>query len=418
MAPKVVFPPDTLPEFLQVSTISMKNIVLTDAAQGIWLDSFSLGEEPGLQLAGASDWSISKRTLRGGPSDGVDVVELNNGALSVSLLPTRGMGLWKGAYRGIPLGWESPVAWPVHPGLVDLSDRGGLGWLSGFNEWLCRCGLSSNGAPGTDLISDDDGRESKTELTLHGKIANLPAHQVVVHVSDEGPGSLSVTGIVDEASLFGPRLRLISTLTTAAGSNRLTIVDEIVNLGGQSAELELLYHINLGRPFLEPGSTFAAPIRQIAPRDARAAQDIETYSLYKAPTAGYTEQVYFMELAATADDRTLALLRNAAGDRGLSVHFQRRQLPYFSLWKNTQAEQDGYVTGLEPATNFPNLKTFERRQGRVVQLPPGASYKTELEMAVHATAGDVAEIETQIAAIQGDTPPQVQRQPHPTYSDA
>ena len=41
---------------------------------------------------------------------------------------------------------------PVHPKFVDLSVRGGLGWLTGFDEWLCRCGLAWNGPPG-----DDDG---------------------------------------------------------------------------------------------------------------------------------------------------------------------------------------------------------------------------------------------------------------------
>ena len=39
------------------------------------------------------------------------------------------------------------------------------------------------------------------------------------------------------------------------------------------------------------------------------------------------------------------------------------ELPCFTLWKNTAAEADGYVTGLEPGTNFPNLRSFERFVG-------------------------------------------------------
>src|SRR2546425_4718770 len=34
-----------------------------------------------------------------------------------------------------------------HPKLINLQARGGLGWLDGFNEWLCRCGLENNGQP-------------------------------------------------------------------------------------------------------------------------------------------------------------------------------------------------------------------------------------------------------------------------------
>ena len=36
------------------------------------------------------------------PARGVDLIEVHNGALSFSVLPTRGMGLWRGEYRGNP----------------------------------------------------------------------------------------------------------------------------------------------------------------------------------------------------------------------------------------------------------------------------------------------------------------------------
>ncbi|MEJ7595915.1 MAG: hypothetical protein WKF77_30760 [Planctomycetaceae bacterium] len=42
------------------------------------------------------DWSASMRRLAGGLSDGVDVVTLDNGRLSLDILPTRGMEFWRG----------------------------------------------------------------------------------------------------------------------------------------------------------------------------------------------------------------------------------------------------------------------------------------------------------------------------------
>ena len=141
--------------------------VLTDVDQEIWLDDWQIDAASGPKLAGANDWSIRKRTLRGGLSDGLDVVELKNGELSMSVLPTRGMGLWRGEFRGIPIEWKSPVARPVHPMFVNLKDRNGLGWLNGFNELMCRCGLAFNGPPGTD---------GGTDVTLHGKIARSEEH--------------------------------------------------------------------------------------------------------------------------------------------------------------------------------------------------------------------------------------------------
>ncbi|RPI73933.1 MAG: DUF4432 family protein, partial [Planctomycetaceae bacterium] len=198
---------------------------LTDVATRTWLDEFSF------ILAGADDEaaSVEKYTLRGGLSEGVDVVEVNNGRLSISIVPTRGMGLWRGTCDGLELGWKSPVSFPVNPAFVNALDRGQIGWLAGFNELLCRCGLDANGPPG-------DG------ANLHGRIANIPAHRVEVSVDTEGPGTIAVTGLVDETMMFGPCLRLKSTVSTTLGANSLTIIDEVTNLSAKPADLELLYH--------------------------------------------------------------------------------------------------------------------------------------------------------------------------------
>ncbi|MBI3864244.1 MAG: aldose 1-epimerase family protein, partial [Planctomycetia bacterium] len=377
---------------------SSRHWVLTDVLKRSWQENFSVAAGPGLKLAGADGWSVNKYTLRGGLSDGVDVVDLNNGRLSVSILPTRGMGLWRGTCDGLERGWKSPVELPVNPVYVNALDRGGIGWLAGFNEWLCRCGLNSNGPP-------------SAEGTLHGRIANIPAHYVDVAVSTDGDGTISVTGVVDETMMFGPCLRLKSTVQTAAGSNRLTIIDEITNLAGIDREMELLYHTNIGGPFLEEGSRFVAPVISVAPRDLAAVTGIGTFSKYAGPVAGYAEQVFYFDLATDKGGRTQTLLVNSQGDRGLSIAFDKRQLPWFALWKNTQAEADGFCTGLEPATNFPNLKEFERKQGRVVMLPPGGSHTAVLEIAIHSTMPMVRAAEAQIAELQRGHEPKVHAKP-------
>jgi hypothetical protein len=390
--------------------------VLTDVARGVWHDSFRCSPRDGQPtLAGSDDWSIAKRTLRGGLSDGVDVIDVDNGCLSVSILPTRGMGLWRGVCEGLELGWKSPVPQPVHPGFVNLNERGGLGWLNSFNEWLCRCGLAFNGPPGTDVLVRDNGSQIRNEITLHGRIANLPAHHVEVEVATDGRGTLAVTGLVDEVSMFGPCLRLRSTVLTEAGSNRLTILDQVTNLAGGPAEVELLYHTNLGRPFLEAGASFVAPVLDVAPRDDRSIEGLADFETYLGPTPGYAEQCYFFELAADRNGDTLALLRNAAGDKGVSLHFNRNQLPCFTLWKCTQAEADGYVTGLEPGTNFPNFKSVERKHGRLIHLGPGESHDVRLDVVIHNTAAAVAAIETRVAAMQKGHPPRIFDCPQAKY---
>ena len=378
----------------------VQRIILTDTDSDETLKAGRVDATSGLNLAGSNGWSISKRTLSGGPSDGVDVIDLDNGELSLSILPTRGMGLWRGTYHGIPIGWNSPVARPVHPSLVNLEARGGLGWLGGFNELMCRCGLSFNGPPGVDRVVDENGNATESTLTLHGKIANIPAHHVSLEIDDDGPGTLSVTGIVEETMMFAPVLRLTSMVSTQAGSNGITVKDIVTNIGGQPAELQMLYHTNIGRPFLGEGSTLVAAIAEVAPRDAHSAKGVAAFDQYGGPVAGLPEEAFFFELLGDGNDQTQVLLRNSDGDRGLSMSFSTKQLPCFTLWKNTQAEADGYVTGLEPGTNLPNLKTFEREQGRVITLEPGESYEMSFELRIHDTPEEVAQTEKQIQALQ------------------
>ena len=289
----------------------------------------------GLRLATPHDWSVRKRTLRGGLRDGIDVLEVHNGALSYTILPTRGMGLWRGDYRGNFLGWRSPVLGPVHPKHVQLNERGGLGWLAGFDEWLCRCGLASNGPPGEDVVTDKAGRTTRTPLTLHGKIANQPAHFVEVRVNLDPPYELIVVGHVEEAGLFFPHLHLTSTYTTVPGSNRLVVHDVVENRSAGPAEMQLLYHCNVGPPFLEAGSRVVVPVREMAPQNAAGGRGDRHLRHLPRAVARFRGAGLLLRPAGGCRGHTLALLYNAAADRGVALRFNRNDLPCLTVWKNT-----------------------------------------------------------------------------------
>lgn len=343
-----------------------------------WHEALDIGPNDVPELPG-EDWAIRLRTLHGGRREGVQVVELNNGPMSLQVLPTRGMGIWKGHCDGVPLGWQAPVAGPVHPQFVHLSDRNGLGWLTGFDEWLCRCGLVSNGPPGNDR---------GTPLTLHGRIANSPAEELQLGANPED-GSIFVRGVVEEGGLFLGRLRLTATIATRIHRREFVIHDRVENLSAQAAEMQLLYHLNCGSPLLEGGSRVFVPFREMAPHTPHAARAIDHWSEYGPPTPGFAEEVFDF-LPASENGSTQVLLTNAARDLGLVVSWNPRELPCFTLWKNTGAREDGYVTGLEPATNFPYFKGHERRQGRVVVLPPGGQWEATLRIRICTSSGEVA----------------------------
>ena len=145
------------------------------------------------------------------------------------------------------------------------------------------------------------------------------------------PHELTVIGQVEEGGLFFPHLRLTASVTTVPGSNRLVIHDRIENRSAQPAETQLLYHCNVGPPFLEGGSRLVTPFREMAPLTPRAAEGIDTFETYAGPTTGFAEQVYVYDSLGDAHGRTLALLYNAAADRGLAVHWNRNELPCFTV---------------------------------------------------------------------------------------
>ena len=386
--------------------MAKKTWTLADPAQDVYIKQITLLPD---DVGGdATGYSVTKRTLQGGLRDGVDVIEVNNGAFRFTVIPTRGMGIWRASLGEVQLGWKSPVAGPVHPAFVRLWEPSGIGWLEGFDEMLVRCGLESNGAPEFD---------EKGELVypLHGKIANTPARSVEVTV-DGDSGEISVSGTVDEARLFGNKLRMVSTISTQVGRPGMTVSDMITNVSAEESELELLYHVNFGVPLLCPGSKVVLPARKVAPRDEVAVGNLAEWDTYGPETPGAPEAVFFFDLLAGADGGVQTLLRNAAGNQGVSLKFNKNQLPHFTLWKNRQAEADGYVTGLEPGINFPNLRSFEKEQGRVAVLAPGESREFEIAIEAHTDAASVKAAEGAVAKLQQGHTPEVLKQPDPEWS--
>ncbi|MBI2949129.1 MAG: aldose 1-epimerase family protein [Verrucomicrobia bacterium] len=384
--------------------------VLTSASQNLHVELWEMTSRKVTPKSPAA-WFVRKVTLHGGKQEGVDLIVVNNGKLEITIVPTRGMGVLKAQMGDVRLGWDAPVKDVVHPQWINLQSRGGLGWLDGFNEWLCRCGLENNGGPGPDKFINNVGDEATMELTLHGKIANLPAQEVEVTVDREPPYRIRVRGRVDEKMFYGPKLELETEISTEPGANSFRIADVITNRGGQEQEFEILYHANFGQPLLEAGATFLAPVERVTPMNERAAKAMATYPEYLGPTAGFIEQVYCLRPLADSAGRTVATLQNRARDRGVSMAYSIRELPYLTLWKNTAAEAEGYVTGIEPGTNFPNHRRIERKLGRVPKLAPGASHRAAIDFEILGSREQVKRVTELIGSIQAGRKPVIDPQP-------
>jgi len=216
---------------------------------------------------------------------------------------------------------------------------------------------------------------------------------------------------VDERAMFGPQLELWTEISTMPGSSELRITDTITNRGANDQEFQLLYHTNYGAPLLEAGATFLAPVVQVTPHTKHAAQSVEGYANFGGPTKGFSEEVYCLHPLADKQGQTVIALVNANRDRAVSMSYAVAELPCLTLWKNMASEGEGYVTGLEPGTSFPNNRSIERKRGRVPKLASGASFTATIDYGVHIGAAAVDSVAKRIALTQRPRKPVVRGQP-------
>jgi galactose mutarotase-like enzyme len=128
------------------------------------------------------------------------------------------------------------------------------------------------------------------------------------------------------------------------------------------------------------------------------------------------EYAHFSELVADPEGRTRAMLVAADSTWAASLQFNRASLPMFTIWKSQRQGLDGYVVGLEPGTNLPNVKRFEQQQGRVPTLAPGQTRQFEIDFELHLDASSVNTVAVDIANIGRGVEPTVHRDPMPGWS--
>ena len=178
------------------------------------------------------------------------------------------------------------------------------------------------------------------------------------------------------------------------------VSDQLTNHGSYDQEFQLIYHANYGPPLLEEGARFVGPASRVHPFNEHAARDVAGFDRYAAAKTGFVEQVYTLYPFADEQGLTTVALHNQDATRAVSMSFSVQQLPYLTLWKNTNSLEEGYVTGIEPGTGFPYNRRVERQFGRVPKLGPGQTRHFGIEVAIHEGQAEVRSILDRISRIQ------------------
>lgn len=291
-----------------------------------------------------------------GPASGARRLRLiNGGGLEVDVHPDRGLDIGQVTCDGIPLAWISPVG-VTSPHFFEPD---GNGWLRTFTGGLlATCGLDAFGPP---------SHVGETAFGLHGRIGTTPATVTGTRADADG---VVVTGEVRQASVFGEHLVLRRRISSAVGSDEVNVEDRVTNEGFAPAPHMVLYHVNLGWPLLDEGTTIHIPSAAVRPRDEVAQAGLSAALEWPAPIAGFAEQVFHHRIDGDADP--WVRVTNAQLGLEFGMSFSRDTLPYLVQWK--MSGEGHYVLGVEP-TNTDTLagRAVAQSTHALTVLEPGQS---------------------------------------------
>ena len=106
--------------------------------------------------------------------------------------------------------------------------------------------------------------------------------------------------------------------------------------------------------------------------------------------------------------------KNITNKNEESKYITKKKEGKYITKKNTTSITDGYVTGIEPGTNFPNPRSYEGENDRFVRLPPHGKVSYDLDITLHDGAESVDTAEAGIRSLQA-APAKVFDKPQPGW---
>lgn len=314
---------------------------------------------------------IRRMRLAEGIGQGSEHIQVRTGSgLSYEVTPNKAMDISLAEFGGVPISWQSPNG-DVHPSFYHPESNGWLRSASG--GLLMTCGLTQVGSP------CQDGSES---LGLHGRVHHTPASMVSATarwLDDEYV--MTVSGVVEETSIFGDCLQMSRRITSRLGSNHMVIEDEVRNIGFKRSPHMMLYHFNFGFPLMNEDTQIDFGGQEPEPREETL--QLEGYDRWQAPDPDVRERVYYHRSGAQPYvDISNPAFPSMAGPVPvrLRLSWERDSLPELVQWHMPGALE--HVLGIEPANCRVDGRKAERERGTLVHLETGQCvyYKIELEV--------------------------------------
>lgn len=308
-------------------------------------------------------------TFTEGRSRGMHAFEVKSGPLCYKVLADKCLDVGELSYKGVNFtflskpGLQGRNAYDTAGDEAIRSIMGGLFFTSGIESICAPCTV--------------DG----VDYPMHGRMRTTPAEHVCADAFWAEDGyHLRASGEMREAALFGENMVLRRAVETVYGGKTVTVTDEFTNEAYRDEPLMLLYHINLGWPFLCEDTRLYIPTRSVTARDDDARGHEADYDRMDAPKDNEPEYVFIHDLKTDGAGNTGVLAVNESLGLGFAVRWNVRNLPYFMEWKSTASGD--YVIGLEPANSSVYGRPYHESRGSVHKLAPFAKERNTLAFTV------------------------------------
>ena len=323
-----------------------------------------------------------------GLAKGVKGLDVRTGSgLRFTVLPGRGMDIFRAEYRGIPLVWCSGTG-VVNPHMYSAK---GWDWLRNFTGGLLMtCGLSNVGGPCTDkaVFWDDQ------EYGAHGRISNIPARNVNTssYWQDENY-VLEIEGEVVEATGQGENFLLSRRIKTEMASSTIQINDVVKNRSFYRVAHMFMYHINLGYPLVSKDSELYLTESHYEPMDEVAQKTFDKLGQFNDPDIDGPEEVFIGGLKKGKSGFCAAAFINKQlnDGKGLGIYlkYPQEQFPYMNYWKRLNKGE--YLIGLEPGNCTVLGRSEQRKRGDLKHLEPQEEVKYDMEIGILGSREEIDE---------------------------
>ena len=312
---------------------------------------------------------IRPLTYAEGRSTGLKAYEVKNGPLCYKLMADKCLDMCELSYKGVNFSFLSKPGLQGRNAYDTAGDEAIRGIMGGL---FFTCGVETIRAPCTV-----DG----VDYPMHGRMRTTPGEHLSADAFWAEDGyHLRASAEMREAALFGENMTLRRSIETVYGQKTVTLTDVFENQGYRDEPLMLLYHINLGWPFLDENLRLILPTRKVTPRDAEAEGHEGEYDRMDPPKDNEPEYVFIHDLAPDADGSLRAVAVNEALGLGLEIGWNEANLPYFMEWKSTASGD--YVIGLEPANSSVYGRPWHEERDTVHRLAPFATEKNVLTFTI------------------------------------